>query len=96
MAAAQGVGAGEGDDFLVVEAHAPEDGAQVRVALGRVGEASVGGAGGEFFVGAAGAVGDGWALHFLDGGDAGEDPEVGVGDPWVFLCVGVSGVRLQR
>lgn len=29
MAAAESVGAGESDDFLVVEAHAAEDGAEV-------------------------------------------------------------------
>lgn len=86
MAPAQGVGAGQSDDFLVIEAHASEDVAEMLAALGGVGEASVGGAGCDVFVGAAGAVGDGWALHLLDGGDAGEDPEVGVGDPGEFLC----------
>lgn len=88
VAAAQGVGAGQGDDFLVVESHASEDGAQVLVPLRGVGEAPVGGAGGDVSVGAAGAVGDGGAGHLLDGGDAGEDPEVRVGDPGEFLCGG--------
>ena len=84
VAAAEGVRAGEGDDFAVVEAHAVEDGAQVGLLFGAVGEAAVGRAHGYVPVGAAGAPGDGGALHFLDGADAGEGPEVRVGYPRIL------------
>lgn len=65
--------------------------------FGAVGEAAVGGAEGDVAVGAARAPGDGGTLHFLDGGDAGEGPEVGVGYPGELFCeeggglVGVVG-----
>ena len=85
VAAAEGVGAGQGDDLAVVETHAVEDGAQVRLLLGTVGEAAVGRAHGDVAVGAAGAPGDGGALHLLDGADAGEGPEVRVGYPGIFF-----------
>lgn len=84
MAAAQGVRARQGDNLPVVEAHAAEDGAEVRLVLGAVGEAPVGRAHGDVAVCAAGAPGDGGALHLLDGADAGEGPEVRVGDPGEF------------
>ena len=84
VAAAEGVGAGQGDDLPVVEAHAVEDGAEVGLLFGPVGEAAVGRAHGYVPGGAAGAPGDGGALHFLDGADAGEGPEVRVGYPGVF------------
>ena len=90
VAAAQGVGAGQGDNLPVVEAHAVEDGAQVGLLLGAVREAPVGRAHGDVAVGAAGPPGDGGALHFLDGADAGEGPEVGVGYPGVFCYKGES------
>ncbi len=54
--------------------------------FGAVGEAAVWGAEGDVAVGAAGAPGDCGTLHFLDGGYAGEGPEVGVGYPGVFFC----------
>ena len=85
MAAAERVRAGEGDDLAVVEAHAAEDGAQVGLVLGAVGQAAVGRAHGHVAVCAARAPGDGGALHFLDGADASEGPEVGVGYPGMFL-----------
>ena len=85
VAAAEGVRAGQGHDFPVVEPHAAEDGAQVALLLGAVRKAAVGRAHGYVAVGAAGAPGDGGALHFLDGADAGEGPEVGVRYPWVFF-----------
>ena len=85
VAAAEGVGTAEGDDFAVVEAHTAEDSAQVGLLFGAVGEAAVGGAEAEVAVLAAGAPGDGGALHLLDGADAGEGPEVRVGDPGVFF-----------
>ena len=90
MAAPQGVSAGEGDYFSIVETHAAEDGAEVGLLFGAVGEAAVGGAEGDVAVGAAGAPGNGGTLHFLDGGDAGEGPEVGVGYPGELFCGRVS------
>ena len=88
MAPPQGVSTRQGDDFPVVETHAAEDGAEVGLCFGAVGEAAVGGAEGNVAVGAAGAPGDGGTLHFLDGGDAGEGPEVGVGYPGELFCGG--------
>ena len=79
------MGTGQGDDFAVVETHAAEDGAEMGLVFGAVWEAAVWCTHGDVAVCAARAPGDGWALHFLDGADAGEGPEVGVGDPWVFL-----------
>ena len=85
VAAAEGVGAGQGDDLAVVEPHAVENGAQVRLFFRAVREAAVGRAHGDVAVGAAGAPWDGGTLHFLDGADAGKGPEVGVGYPGVFF-----------
>ena len=96
MTAAEGVGAGQGDDFPVVETHAVEDGAEVRLVFGAVGEAAVGRAHGDVAVGAAGAPGDDGALHFLDGADAGEGPEVRVAYPGEFLWGLVRRVFLER
>lgn len=94
VAAAEGVGAGQGDDFAVVESHAVEDGAEVGLLFGAVGEPAVGRAHGYVPVGAAGAPGDGGALHLLDGADAGEGPEVRVGYPGVFCWEGgLEGCR---
>lgn len=90
VAASKGVGTGESNDLLVVEAHAAEDVAEVLAALGGVWETSVWGAGGDVLVGAASTVWNGWAGHLLDGAYTGEDPEVGVGDPWELLCKVVS------
>ncbi len=94
MAAAERVRARQGDDFPVVEPHAAEDGAQVRLVLGAVGEAAVGRAHGDVAVGPAGAPGDDGALHFLDGADAGEGPEVRVCYPGVFFWgrIGLEGL----
>ena len=92
VAAADGVCAAQSHDLAVVEAHAVEDGAQVILLLGAVGEASVGGAEGDVAVLSAGAPGDGRALHLLDGADAGEGPEVGVGDPGELFWKGTSFV----
>ncbi len=85
MAATERVRSGQGDDFAVIEAHAAEDGAEVGLVFGTVGQAAVGCAHGYVAVCAARAPGDGGALHFLDGADAGEGPEVGVGYPGVFF-----------
>ena len=84
VAAAQGVRARQGDDLAVVEAHAVEDGAEVRLVFGAVREAAVGRAHGYVAVLTAGSPGDDGALHFLDGADAGEGPEVGVAYPREF------------
>lgn len=90
VAASQGMGAGQSNDLLVVEAHAAEDVAEVLGALGGIWETSVWSAGGDVLVGAAWTVWDCWAGHLLDGADAGEDPEIGVGDPWELLCLWLS------
>ena len=71
----------EGYDFAVVEAHAAEDGAEVRLLFGAIGESTIRRAGADITVGAAWAPGYGGTLHFLDCGHAGEGPEVGVGYP---------------
>ena len=84
VAAAKGMRSGQGHDFAVVEAHAAEDGAQVALILGAVGQAAVGCAHGDVAVSTAGAPRDERALHFLDGADAGKGPEVRVGYPGVF------------
>lgn len=72
VAAAEGVGAAEGDDLAVVEAHAAEDGAQVGLLFGAVGEAAVGGAHADVAVGAAGSPGDYGAFGLFVSGDRGE------------------------
>lgn len=79
--AAQSVSTTQNDNLLVVEAHAVEHVADVAVALGAVGETTIRCAAGDVLVLAAGSPGDGGAAEFLDCGDAGEGPEVGVGDP---------------
>jgi hypothetical protein len=81
VAAPERVGAGQRDHFLVGEAHAPEDGADVAAVFARVGEAPVRRTEADVPVGAPRAVGDLGALHFLDRGHAAEDPEVRVGYP---------------
>jgi len=86
VAATERMGTGQGDHFLVVEAHATEDGADVLLVLGSVRETAVGSAVRDVTVGAAGAVGDLGALHLLDGGNTGKNPEIRVGDPRELLC----------
>jgi hypothetical protein len=92
VAAAQSVRAGQSNHFLVAETHASENGADVAAVLGCVGETTIWCAEAEIAVGAAGAVGDLGTLHLLDGADAGEDPEVGVGDPWEGFLDGLEEV----
>jgi hypothetical protein len=77
----------EGDNLLVVEAHTAEDIAQMLVALGGIWQTSIGCAARDILICSSRSVWDDGALHFLDGDDAGEDPEVGVGDPWKLLCL---------
>ena len=86
MAPAEGVGTGQSDDLLVVEAHAVEDVAEVVLALGGVGQAAVGSARGHVPILAAGAVRDDGAQHLLHGAHAAEDPQVRVGDPGELGC----------
>ena len=81
VAAAEGVGARQSDNLLVVEAHAVEDVAEVVGALSGVGQTAVGGASNGLAVATARTEGDDGTLHLLDGGDATEDPEIGVGEP---------------
>jgi hypothetical protein len=75
------VGTRESDNFLVVEAHAVEDVAEVVRALGGIGQTAVGSASRDLPVRTSGTVGDIGALHLLNGADTAEDPEVGVGNP---------------
>ena len=92
MAAAKGVGAGQSDNLLVVEAHAVEDVAQMVVALAGVGETAIRRAEGDVTILATGAVGDDGALHFLDGADTTKDPQIGVGDPRVLSLYGLEEI----
>jgi hypothetical protein len=76
----------QSNDFLIIETHAAEDGAQVLVALRAIWETPIRCACGHFLVNSASTVWDDGTLHFLDGNDTAEDPEVRVGDPWELLC----------
>lgn len=88
MAASESVGAGQCDHGAVVKAHAAEDGADMAAVLAGVWQTAVGCAEGHVAVGAASPVWDLGALHLLDGANATEDPEIGVGDPWEGLLDG--------
>lgn len=90
--AAQSVSTNQSNNLLVVEAHAVEHVADVTVALGTVGETPVRRAGGDVLVLAAGSPGDGGAAEFLDCGDTGQGPEVGVGDPWELGLDGLEEI----
>ena len=83
---------GKGDHGAVVETHAAEDGADVASVLAGVGKTAIGCAEGDVAVGAASAVWDLGALHFLDGADTGEDPQIRVGDPWEGLLDGLEEI----
>jgi hypothetical protein len=97
VATTQSVGTGQSDDFLIVETHAVEDIAQVVGALGTIGQATVRSAGGHVTVGTARSERNDRTLHLLDGSDATEDPEVGIGDPWKLGYDGsVSKAGLRR
>lgn len=85
MAAAKSVGAGKGDDLLVIEAHAVEDVTEVVVGLRGVGKTAVGGLLGLDTVDASGPPGDDGAASLLDSGDTAEGPEVTVRDPGELL-----------
>jgi len=86
MASSKSMGTTERNNLLVIEAHSAKDVAQVLVTLGSVWETSVRCASCDVLIKATWAVWDGWALHLLDSANAGENPEVGVGDPWELFC----------
>ena len=77
VTAAKVVRAGEGDDFLVVEAHTIKDVSYVGCALSGVGEAAMGW---EFtvvdIICAPRLPRDLWSAHFFDSYDPGESPEI--------------------
>lgn len=79
--------AAQRNDLTVIEAHAAEDGAEMGLLFRTVGETSVGSAHGHISVGSARPPWDYGTLHFLDGADAGEGPQIGVGDPGELFCV---------
>lgn len=85
VSTAERVSAAKSDHFAVIEAHATEDGADVVLALGSIGETSIGSTGGNVTVLATGSPGNGRSLHFLDGADTGKGPEITVADPGEFL-----------
>ena len=86
VAPSESVGTAQSDNLLVIEAHAAEDIAQVLVALGSIWQTSIGCARSHLLVESASPEWDGRTLHFLDGDDSAENPEVGVGDPRELLC----------
>jgi hypothetical protein len=86
VATAEGVGASEGDDLLVVETHAVKDIAQVLGALGGIRQTAIRSAGGDVSVSAARSPRDGRTLHLLNGSNTGKGPEIRVGDPRELLC----------
>ncbi|KAI7968196.1 hypothetical protein EIK77_010366 [Talaromyces pinophilus] len=92
---AQRVSAAKSDHFAVIEAHAAEDGADVVLALGSIGETSVGSAGGNVTVLATGSPGNGRSLHFLDGADTGKGPEIAVADPGEFLYITSAMIQIM-
>ena len=81
VAPSQGVGTAQRHNLLIREAHAAEDGAEVIGALGTVGQTAVGTAEADVAIGAARSPWDRRSLHFLNGGDAGQGPEIGICDP---------------
>jgi len=93
VAAAERVSAKQGDDLLVVEAHAIEDVADVVLALCGIGQAAIGRAGLVISsVPAARAPRDLRSAHLLDGHNAGQRPEVGVSEGRELLLDGLQQV----
>jgi len=92
VAAAEGVSAGESDDFLVVESHAVENAAQMVVTLGSVWKTAIRGAVCNVTVLAARAPWDDRSLHLLNGANRGKSPKIRVGDPWELLLDRVKEV----
>ena len=96
MAAAEGVGAAEGDDLPVVETHAVEDGAEVGLLFCAVRETAVGSTEGDVAVGAAGTPGDDgtWLVGFCLGVVWGKG-----GKRWILPCISwiaATPPRVQR
>lgn len=77
--------AAQSDNLAVIETHTAKDGAEMGLLLRAVRETTIGRAHADVSVRSAWAPGHDGTLHFLDGADAGECPEVGVGDPGEFL-----------
>jgi hypothetical protein len=86
VAASESMSSAKSDDLLVTEAHATKDGTEMVLLLGSVRKTSVWGAGGNILIGSSRAVWDDRALHFLDGADTTENPEIGIGNPRELLC----------
>lgn len=85
MSTSNGVSTNESNHLAVIEAHAAEDGTDMVLDLGGIGEAAIGSASGSVSILPAWAPWDGWSLHLLDGASTSKGPEIGVGDPWEFL-----------
>lgn len=92
MAPPQRMSAAQSHNLPVVETHPPENGAEMRLVFRAVGKAAVGRAQAGVTIRPAGPPGDGGALHLLDRADAGEGPEVRVGDPGELLLDGFEEV----
>jgi len=86
VAPSQSMCATESNNFSIIKAHSVEDVSQMSGTLGSIGKASIGCASCNVSVGTSRAIRDDWSLHFLDGANPSEDPEVGVGNPWMLPC----------
>lgn len=80
------MGAAQGDDLAVIETHSAEDGPEMGLLFCAVGETAIRRAHGDVSVCPTGSPGHSGTLHFLNGADAGERPEVGVRYPREFFC----------
>lgn len=63
MAAAESVGAAEGNDLAVIKAHAAKDRAEVRLLFSTIRQTAIGGAHADIAIGTAGAPRDNGALN---------------------------------
>lgn len=87
VASAQSVGAGKGNNLLVVEAHAVENVPQVVLSLGGVRKAAIRCTGSYISVRATWSVWDLGSQHLLNGANATKNPKVRVADPGEFFCL---------
>jgi hypothetical protein len=87
VAAAKGVGTRESNDLLIIEAHTAEDLSEVGSTLSGVGKTAIRSTGDRITVRATRPVRNNRALHFLNGTDASENPEIRVADPGELGCV---------
>lgn len=92
VAAAEGVGAREGDHGTVIESHAAKDGADVAAILGGIGQTAIRSAEGDITIGTASTVRNLRTLHLLDGANTTENPQVRVADPRESLLDGLEEV----